>query len=366
MNPRRDGRRGQKAEGCEESEAVSGLSRNIDAGCGADWHLVAEPEPAISAAAHLSAVLRSPQDSHSWIPTCGTDMLKRQKILLALVSYSGGALSSTALVKLAFLSRHETVLRTDQTFYEFVPYRFGPFSFALYRELAALKQNGYLSASEDHAVIPRDSQAMSQEKIGELPEVIRWETQEIARRYASFPQGKLLKEVYAKYPWYATKSELEILEPSEVPKQRTASQAVYTIGYEGKSIDFFFQEMLRSGIMVIVDVRANPVSRKYGFAKRSLSEIGAKLGIGYHHVPELGIPGALRVSLSDYASYQRLFKLYGRTVLNKRHEEISLVAKLMEQQPSALLCMEKNVSFCHRGCLAEAVSGENGLPVVHL
>ncbi len=345
---------------------MSGLSRNIDAGCGADWRRVVEPELAISDAAHLDAVRCGPQDSHPRTPSCGTDMLKRQKILLALVSCSGGALTSTALVKLAFLSRHETVLRTDQTFYEFVPYRFGPFSFALYRELTALKQNGYLSASADHAVIPRDSQAMSEEKIGELPEVIRWEIQEIARRYAGLPQQKLLKEVYARYPWYAAKSELEILEPAEVPKLRTAPPAVYTIGYEGKSIDFFFQEMLRSGIMVILDVRANPVSRKYGFAKRSLSEIGAKLGIEYHHMPELGIPGALRTSLSDYASYQRLFKLYKRTVINKRYEEISLVAKLMEEHPSALLCMEKNVRFCHRGRLAEAVSGENGLQMVHL
>ena len=38
---------------------------------------------------------------------------------------------------------------------------------------------------------------------------------------------------------------------------------------------------------MIVDVRYNPVSRNYGFAGRTLSELAEEVGI---HFPQLGIP----------------------------------------------------------------------------
>ena len=293
-------------------------------------------------------------------------MLRRQRVLLALVSCSGGELTSTALVKLAFLARFETSLKRDHTFYDFVPYKYGPFSFSLYRELSTLKQYGYLSPNDHHIVIPRGSETMTREKINELPDPVVREVREITHRYAKLNQSNLLKLVYSKYPWYAVKSELCVIAPSSIPKLRVAAPAVYTAGYEGKSVDLFFRDLLRSGVRVVLDVRANPVSRKYGFAKSSLGEISAKLGIEYQHFPELGIPSNLRRSLTDYASYQRLLDRYKRTVIPNRRVEIAWIASFMEQQPSVLLCMEKDSMCCHRSRLAEAVSGENGLGIVNL
>lgn len=54
--------------------------------------------------------------------------------------------------------------------------------------------------------------------------------------------------------------------------------AVDTAGYEGKSIDMFFDYLLRQGIKTIVDVRFNPGSRKYGFSKKHFREIAKKSG----------------------------------------------------------------------------------------
>ena len=52
---------------------------------------------------------------------------------------------------------------------------------------------------------------------------------------------------------------------------------MYTIGYEGRSVDAFFSRLLRLRLSGVIDVRSNPVSRKYGFAARSMTEIGKKL-----------------------------------------------------------------------------------------
>ncbi len=294
-------------------------------------------------------------------------MLTRQKILLALVSQQGSPVTSTVLVKLAFLARNETFLRSDQTFYDFVPYKFGPFSFGLYREMAALRKNGYLEVDSTERIgISPMCKSLAQKKIRELPESTLWAMENITRSYGKLPQRTLLKSVYESYPWYATKSELRDLKPSRVPRLKVAKPAIYTVGYEGKSVDSFFRELLRDGIRAILDVRANPVSRKYGFARKSMSEIAAKLDIEYRHIPELGIPGDLRKSLSDYASYQRLLDRYEDSILPDRRKEISQVAGFMKRKPAALLCMEKDVNCCHRGRLASVVSHESRLPVKNL
>ena len=51
-------------------------------------------------------------------------VLTRQKILLALLGNVRGSLSPTVFVKMVFLLRQETALRSDPTFYDFVPYKY--------------------------------------------------------------------------------------------------------------------------------------------------------------------------------------------------------------------------------------------------
>ncbi len=294
-------------------------------------------------------------------------MLTRQKILLALVSHQGGPVTPTVLVKLAFLARNETLLKSDQTFYDFVPYKFGPFSFGLYREVDGLKKKGYLEVDDsDRISISPKLKHLALRKTRELPESTLWAVADITNSYGNLPQRTLLKGVYEKYPWFAARSELKDLKPPQVPRLRVASPAIYTVGYEGKSVDSFFKGLLRAGIKVILDVRANPVSRKYGFAKKSMREIATKLDIDYCHIPELGIPGELRKSLSDYDSYQRLLDEYECSILPNRSKEISQVADYMTRTPAALLCMEKDVNCCHRGRLASAVACESRLPIRNL
>ncbi|MFH1108308.1 MAG: DUF488 family protein [Planctomycetota bacterium] len=231
-------------------------------------------------------------------------MLARQKIVLALLDSAAKPLSRTMFVKLSFLLRAETDVGEDSAFYDFVPYQFGPFSFVLYREFEALKQQSYVVEDHDRFSLAKPMAGEVRRLIGDLPTSVRSSVGHIASRYASKTQRALVRDVYARYPWYATKSELVDLLPPTMPPLPTASLAVFTVGYERISVDALFDRLLHAGIRGIADVRANPISRKYGFARTSLSGIAAKLGLAYRHFPQLGIPSEERSALGGYSSYQ--------------------------------------------------------------
>ena len=295
-----------------------------------------------------------------------TNMLKRQRILLALLHKAGGTMGRTQLVKLAFLLGKETDVSSREAYYDFVPYRYGPFSFALYREMGALERDDYLHMAEDHVELSGSAHDDAASLFDAMASPVKRAIEQIIARYASMTQHNLLTRVYRNYPWYAIASERKDLVPADVPARPTAGIAVYTVGYEGKSVDAFFNGLIKDGIQAILDVRANPISRKYGFARKSMSEIAKRLGIGYVHLPELGITGNFRTDLSDYDSYQRLLDRYEHEMLPKRGDHIRRLVDLIRERPSALLCVEKDVQCCHRSRLAQAASEVSGLPVVHV
>lgn len=290
----------------------------------------------------------------------------RQKAILDLLVEAGRPLSSTVFVKLIFLLRHETELEKDRTFYDFVPYKFGPFSFALYWDLRGLKQNGYVTPGEERVEICRQMLDKVEQKTEELPESIRQAVTTVISRYGRLSQKALVESVYANYPWYTVNSKLAASVLSASYRPPRAQPAIFTAGYEGKSVDLFFNDLLRRGITAVIDVRANPISRKYGFTRHQISEIAEKLGIDYWHVPNLGIPSRFRADLNSYESYQRLLNQYEQKMLPMQEASLREVARFMRQRPSVLVCVERDVRYCHRSRLAEAVSRLNGLEVVHL
>lgn len=293
-------------------------------------------------------------------------MLIRQKAVLALLRRVDRQLTRTEFVKLIFLLRHETDLSSDGTFYDFVPYRYGPFSFALYREVANLRRDGYLIDDDDHIGISDDNIALVEEKVEELPKTFDEAIKKTLRLHGDKDLKRLLKDVYARYPWYAINTELKDLHPKPPVRARTACAAVYTAGYQGKSVDAFLDHLLRSGIRLLIDVRANPVSRRYGFSKGQLSDIAKRLGLDYQHIPDLGIPSRYRTGLSDYNSYQRLLRKYEDEMIPHLGHEIDQLGRLMEATPAVLMCMEKDVRCCHRSRLADAVCQRTGLKVKHI
>lgn len=293
-------------------------------------------------------------------------MLNRQKTILSLLSRVGRPLSPTVFVKLVFLLRQETDFGINSSFYDFVPYRFGPFSFALYSELRSLRQNGYVATEEDQVALCGRTIELVQMETEKLPLAVQDAIGDVLGRYGQMNHGDLLRSVYTRYPWFAINSELPERQMTSLPRPRKASFAVYTAGYEGKSVDAFFNDLLKHGLEVVVDVRNNPISRKYGFSRLRLREIAIRLGLEYRHMPTLGIPSGARAELSDFASYQRLLQRYERTMLPKHSSDVTILANLMCQRPSVLVCVEKDIRCCHRSRLAETVAQRTSLDIVHL
>ncbi len=138
------------------------------------------------------------------------------------------------------------------------------------------------------------------------------------------------------------------------------------MGYENRSVDGFLNKLLRAGIRKIVDVRANPVSRKYGFARSSLASLAGKLGLGYTHCPELGISSEKRRDVHTHDQFRELFGYYEREILPEEADAVTRVAELVKTVPSVLVCMEKEAVDCHRSRLATRVASLTDLKIVHL
>jgi uncharacterized protein YwgA len=289
-------------------------------------------------------------------------MLRRQRTVLKLLSVADGALSATQLQKYIFLLREETLLCHDSTFYEFLPYRFGPYSFAAQREIDTLTAYGYIESVGSSLRIT----ALGKNEASKCEADTACAVLTVLSHYGKKPLRSLLEDVYARYPWFASNSELEDLVLASATKPKTASPAVYTIGYENRSVDGFLNTLIRAGIRRVIDVRANPISRKYGFARSALASLAGKLGLGYSHFPELGIPSEKRKKARTHAEFIELFRYYEQQVLPAKMSEMANVAELMNSTPSVLVCMEKEAVDCHRSRLADCIASLTNLSQVHL
>lgn len=284
-------------------------------------------------------------------------MFSRQKALLELVDRAGGRIERMRLMKLAFLVRQEH-LAGDAAFYGFVPYRFGPCSFTLYHDAAKLERDGWLveeGRSFRRVGIERQPRPM--------PTVYLEAIDAVWRLHGRRSSSDLLDLVYDRYPWFTIHSDYEERRATKAP---VADPAVYTAGYEGLGLEDFLDRLLRAGVRRLIDVRANPVARRFGFHRSTLDRNCDRLGIDYVHMGDLGIPGELRTDLFDQAARDRLFARYRAEILPRREEAIERARSLVEEMPSVLVCMEAAPCECHRTHLGEELARRTGLPLKDL
>jgi hypothetical protein len=276
----------------------------------------------------------------------------RQKTLIGLLSAFGGHLPSTDFQKYLFLFTREF---QQEPSFEFVPYRFGSFSFQSYADKRHLVEIGALADSEDWQL---QEGFVTKGLFDEAP---------FSRCYAKYSHlhgTKLLQDVYRRYPYYAIKSEraakiMSDQEVSAITAARPAAPAAcfFTIGYEGSSFEGYLNRLIKNNIKTLVDVRRNPLSRKYGFSKKTLSDTVRKLGIGYVHIPELGIASDKRQGLNTQADYDRLFNSYEKQELKQNGKALQdLFDIFLKDKRVAITCFEANVCMCHRGRVAKAMS----------
>lgn len=282
-------------------------------------------------------------------------MLNRQKALLEIVRLAGGEIDRMVLTKWAFVIRQEAESRGGDAFYDFVPYQYGPFSFGLYQEMEKLVAQGYVQE--------RGSSAWA---LGTIPappveRSIQQDLAKVAARFRRVSVENLLDYVYDKYPQFTVNSRRK-----QLAARPTAPLSVYTAGYEGKSIDAFLNGFIESGVVHLIDVRSNPIARRYGFHRSTLERLTSRLGIQYSHVPHLGISSEQRQQLETMDDYEQLFRRYESTTLQTEQEAIETVCDWVRESPSVLVCMEAEPRCCHRARLAVPVSRLTGLPIHHL
>lgn len=280
----------------------------------------------------------------------------RQKTLIGLLSAFGGHLLSTDFQKYLFLFTREF---QQEPSFEFVPYRFGSFSFQSYADKRRLVEIGALADTDDWQL----QEGFSTEGLVDGAAFDR-----CYAKYSHLKGTKLLQDVYRRYPYYAINSEraakiMNTQEVSVITAARPAAAAAcfFTIGYEGSSLEGYLNRLIKNSVKTLVDVRRNPLSRKYGFSKKTLSDTAKKLGIGYVHIPELGIASDRRQELNTQADYDRLFNSYEKQELKQNGKALQdLFDIFVKNKRVAITCFEADVCMCHRGRVAKAMSALPG------
>ena len=131
----------------------------------------------------------------------------------------------------------------------------------------------------------------------------------------------------------------------------------FTIGYEGISLEKYLGKLIKNNIKLLIDVRKNPLSMKFGFSKSLLRKYCNSLGIEYVHYPEVGIDSDKRKNLNDQVDYDTLFKTYASTTLkNEINGQEKIIENILDKKRVALTCFEAEHCQCHRSHLANSIA----------
>lgn len=293
-------------------------------------------------------------------------MFYRRKILLALIEAFGGLLLKTDCQKLLFLF----CLRSGKNYYDFFPHKYGNFSLILSQDRDRLANLGFLTSHSDFQL------QGNQSYLDQIKEKDRVVLQALVSEVGDLRGEELIRKVYLEFPHYVSRSQIaaKVLRRSEYEQVSRSwysaqSSCLFTVGYEGMTIDAYLNILVSNNIAVLVDVRKNPISMKYGFSKTRLSDYARIAGIAYTHIPDLGIPSNLRQELDSKAAYQNLFDYYSSHILPDHNDALErLKAIVSDHGRVAITCFEADYQFCHRHKVTEYLGNDPDFttPIVHL
>lgn len=262
-------------------------------------------------------------------------LYKRQRFLLEFLSQLEPGATATDLQKLVFL--HIKVATLD--YYDFIPYKYGPYSFQLSADLDTLCRDGFVDYCDP---------------------IYRVHNKDISSILLNLPKERgdsLIRKVYNDFPYYAINSEIlpRLFKGNDIDRFRKEKSSLrksfnllFTIGYEGKSLETFMNLLIQNDIRLLCDVRRNPLSRKFGFTSTKLQHVLETIGIRYMHIPEVGIASEKRVGLTTNADYDALFSEY-KNNLCAIEDQLVRIWKLCEEYGRvALMCYEEDPQSCHR------------------
>ena len=286
----------------------------------------------------------------------------RQRLLLGLLGAIGGDASNRDFQKLLFLyckglSSHRTT-ETPQGRYDFVPYHYGAFSFTSYADRRRLVDWGLLADDDQKWVLTENGRDIARDSENSS-------IRSFASRYRNLRGDALIADTYRRYPYYAIRSEIaeqvlqddrRTLDRIESIRPKTTPSQLFTIGYEGRTLESYLNLLIRGGVTLLCDVRRNAISRKYGFSKTTLERACTGVGLRYEHLPELGIESRRRRGLKTEADFKDLFEAYKQTILPDQGDALGRIRDWLQSGESvALTCFELEAGQCHRHCVANAL-----------
>lgn len=282
-------------------------------------------------------------------------MFYRRKIILALLEAFNCKLEKISLQKILFL----VCQKQKEPAYDFVPYLYGCYSHSAKADLLAMVQRGLLS-EDDSSYFKKDRKSYLSLLIEEDKRLIR-QTYVLCHKMNA---NDLMHHTYISFPYYAinsttAKNILNKQQMADVNSYRPglANTTLYTIGYEGISLERYLNKLIQFDIKTLIDVRNNPMSQKFGFSKSQLKRYCETLNIEYLHFPDVGIESEFRQELKQQADYDKLFFNYKRKTLPKAiSTQQKILTLLRDKKRIALTCFESDICQCHRKHLAEAIT----------
>lgn len=289
-------------------------------------------------------------------------LFNRQRWMIGFLDMLGGRVNKLDFQKLLFLicqemtQAHERVPEVAP--YEFVPYKYGAFSFTSYHDLRRLADRGYLD-SRDNTWILTD--LGKQIAVAHSDDRIR----RFANRHKGLRGEALIARTYRQHPYYAIRSTIaeRILSGDQVTLGRIESArpsenrvALFTIGYEGRSIERYLNLLIGECVVVLCDIRKNAMSRKYGFSKKTLDNACKGVGIRYVHRQQLGIASRKRKNLRTAKDRFTLFLDYQCNVLPRQRAILLEIIRWLRAGESVVLtCYERDAIMCHRNSVTCAL-----------
>ena len=281
-------------------------------------------------------------------------MFYRRKIILALIQMLGGELEKIRIQKLLFLYSQ----KKKNPEYEFIPYKFGCYSFSAKADLNTMVKNGSLLENENYFIKNNQDDFVKSLKV-EDKKIIT----EVVQLYGNMNSNSLIKHTYINFPYYAINSTIadKVLDEKQLEKvisskKESNETILFTIGYEGVSLEKYLNKLVTNDVKLLVDVRKNPLSMKFGFSKSLLKKYCESLGIEYIHIPEVGINSDQRQELNTQEDYDALFDVYTNTTLKETNTyQENIIELLVKYKRIALTCFEADICQCHRKPLAESI-----------
>lgn len=288
------------------------------------------------------------------------DMLYRRKVLLRFLKELHEP-TTLRLQKLLFLYRGYC----SRECYDFFPNKYGCYSLVLHNDRKFYERQGTVTVVAGSTPIESrvslcgsnvDGTDLSLKPDDEIA------FSKVIALSGCMDDASLIDYTYHLKPQYAYRScllsrftdDIEFANQIFKVKEKICSMphCLYTIGYEGVSIDTFIKKLLFHNIRTLVDVRKNAFSMRPEFCMGALSKALDDAGIRYLHHPEVGIASAKRNELLPDNRREELFEWYERDTLPACRPFVDSMSDIFKTGSLAFMCYERNPLECHRSHLA--------------